>query len=492
MANPTESQASSRPRAASEARKEAIRRHADGHARKRRKWKRRAAYFHACDVKYMRFLIPEGKRILDLGCGPGDLLAALKPTVGIGVDISAEMVAVATEGYPDLTFIQGDVEDAQVVDAIPGAPFDFIILSDTIGVMEDCQATLARLHALCHRDTRIIVSYFSYFWGPILRLLEFLGCRMPQVEQNYIPAQDIRHFLALADFDVVKQERRILVPARLFGLGDLINRYVSFLPLIRQFNLRTYSVARSLRHAAMEPQSVSVIVPCRNERGNIEAAVRRLPAFGRELEVIFVEGHSSDGTFEEIERVAEAHGKTIPIRYARQDGIGKGDAMRKGYAMAKGEVLMILDADLTVGPEDLPKFYDAIVSGKGEFINGSRLVYPMEDDAMRLLNLAANAAFARIFSWLLNQRITDTLCGTKVLRRAHYDRIAEGRAYFGDFDPFGDFDLIFGAGKQNLRIIDMPIRYDSRRYGETQISRFRHGWLLLRMVVFAFRKLAAF
>ena len=150
---------------------------------------------------------------------------------------------------------------------------------------------------------------------------------------------------------------------------------------------------------------------------------------------------------------------------------------------------MILDADLTVAPEELPKFYLAIVSGRGEFINGSRFVYPMEKEAMRTINLAGNAVFAWLFSWLLNQRITDTLCGTKVLTRAHYKRIAEGRDYFGNFDPFGDFDLIFGASKLNLRILDIPVPYASRTYGESQISRFEHGFLLLRMFVFAFRKL---
>ena len=314
---------------------------------------------------------------------------------------------------------------------------------------------------------------------------------MPQPEQNYLPIKDIAHLLMLSDYDVVKQERRMLVPAGLLGLGNLINRYLSFMPLLRNLTIRNYTVARSLRHAPLGKCSVSIIVPCRNEKGNIAPAVQRLPAFGKSQEVIFVEGHSSDGTFEEIERVASQYDGDATIRYARQPGVGKGDAMRTGYAMATGDILMILDADLTVAPEDLPKFYQALVTGKGNFINGSRLVYPMESDAMRFLNLIANAMFARLFSWLLNQRISDTLCGTKVLTREHYDRIADNRSYFGDFDPFGDFDLIFGAAKQNFKIVDIPIRYAGRSYGETQISRFRHGLLLLRMVAFAYRKLAA-
>ena len=201
--------------------------------------------------------------------------------------------------------------------------------------------------------------------------------------------------------------------------------------------------------------------------------------------------YSSDNTLEEIHRVIAAN-PDRDIKVVEQTGKGKGNAVREGFAVARGEVLMILDGDLTVPPEDLPKFYRALMRGKGEFINGSRLVYPMEQDAMRFLNSVANHAFSKIFSWLLNQRFTDTLCGTKVLSKYHYNQIVANRSFFGDFDPFGDFDLIFGAAKLNLKVTEVPVRYAARVYGETQISRFRHGVLLLRMVVFAFRKLKAF
>ncbi len=470
-------------------RKVAIREHGDKFAGERRSWVRRTGYFHDSDADYMRFLVPENARVLDIGCGTGDLLAALKPSHGVGVDISPGMIRVADECHPDLTFIEGDIEDPTTLKAIAGEPFDFIVLSDTIGVLSDIQRTLESLTGLCHPDTRIIVSYYNYAWSPILKLLQLLGLKMPQVELNYLPPADTAHMMDLAGFEMVKQEWRTLLPVRLFGLGPLINRYLGSMPYIRRLGLRNFSVARPMALAPLPPQTVSVIIPCRNEKGNVEQALKRLPKFGKDLEVVFIEGHSQDGSYEEIERVAEAYKDKIKIQYARQDGVGKGDAMRKGYALATGEVLMILDGDLTVPPEDMPKFYNALIRGDGNFINGSRMVYPMEDDAMRFLNLIANAVFAWIFSWLLNERVTDTLCGTKVFTKAHYDRIEAGRAYFGDFDPFGDFDLIFGASKQNLKIIDMPIRYANRTYGETQISRFRHGVLLIRMVVFAFRKL---
>jgi glycosyltransferase involved in cell wall biosynthesis len=235
--------------------------------------------------------------------------------------------------------------------------------------------------------------------------------------------------------------------------------------------------------------SVTVVIPCRNERGNIESAVRRTPRMGRETDIVFVDGSSTDGTPAEIERVIAAHPEWRITLLHQGSGTGKGDAVRKGFAAATGDVLMILDADLTVPPEDLPKFYRALASGKGEFINGTRLVYPMERQAMRTLNLLGNKFFSLAFTWLLEQRFRDTLCGTKVLFRRDYEKIAANRAYFGDFDPFGDFDLIFGASKLNLRIVEVPVRYRERTYGVTNIRRFSHGWLLLRMCVLAFYKL---
>ena len=298
------------------------------------------------------------------------------------------------------------------------------------------------------------------------------------------------HSLRLADFEPVKSEIRLLSPARMLGLGRLLNRFVAPWPGIRALCLRHYTVLRSLKRIDNGIKSATVVVPARNERGNIEAAVRRIPRFTDQIEIIFVEGHSKDGTWEEIQRVIAAY-PDHTIKAIRQPGKGKADAVFTAFDAATGDVLMILDADLTMPPEQLTKFWEAICCGKGEFVNGSRLVYQMEDEAMRFLNLIANKLFSIIFTWLLSQRFTDTLCGTKVLRRSDYVRLKAGRAYFGDFDPFGDFDLIFGASKLNLKVVEIPIRYANRTYGETQISRFRHGLMLLRMVLFAFRRIKA-
>jgi ubiquinone/menaquinone biosynthesis C-methylase UbiE len=472
------------------ARKREIQDLANRHAPQRDRWVNRNSFYYEEDLRYMRFLVPEGLKVLDLGCGNGRLLAELKPSLGVGVDFSANMIAIAREKHSQLEFHEGDVEDADVIAGLSG-PFDVIILSDTIGSLEDCQATLKKLQHLCSTDTRLIIAYYSRMWAPILSVAKSLGLQMPQGEQNWLSTEDVSNLLALSDFEVVKREWRQLLPRHLLGLGYLVNRYIAPIPVIRRACLRNYIVARPLTNIRRAPMSATVLVPCRNERGNIEAAVQRIPRFCEDIEILFVEGHSQDGTLEEIQRVIQAY-PDFDIKVIVQDGKGKGDAVRKGFANARGEVLMILDADLTMPPEALPKFYDVLVSGKGEFVNGSRLVYPMEQEAMRFLNLLANQVFSWLFSWLLNQRFTDTLCGTKVLTRIHYEQIAANRMYFGEFDPFGDFDLIFGASKLNLKVIEIPITYASRQYGETQISRFRHGLMLLRMVVFAFKKLKAF
>ncbi|MFO1417756.1 MAG: glycosyltransferase [Methylotetracoccus sp.] len=471
-------------------RKAAILELANHQATERRRWIDRNAYYYRLDYDYMRFLIPRGLRVLELGCGTGALLARLEPTTGYGIDFSPRMVEVGREEHPHLRFIEGDIEEAASYEDLPG-PFDTIVLSDTIGSLDDCQRTFGELHRVCDASTRLVIAYYSMAWEPLLRIAQALGLQMPRVHQNWLSTDDMANLLELSDFEIIKREWRVLVPRRLFGLGTLINRYLAPLPLLRRLCLRNYIVARSRKHAHPPAPSATVLIPCRNERGNIRAAVERLPAFCPSIEILFVEGHSQDDTLDEIKRVVADHPER-DIRYAVQPGKGKGDAVRHGFALARGEVLMILDADLTVPPEALPKFYDALVAGKGEFINGSRLVYPMEKQAMQLLNLFANQVFSWLFTWLLNQRFTDTLCGTKVLRRADYLRIADNRAYFGDFDPFGDFDLLFGAAKLNLKVTEIPVRYAARAYGETQISRFRHGLLLARMVLFAFRKLKAF
>jgi ubiquinone/menaquinone biosynthesis C-methylase UbiE len=467
-------------------RKQELIRRFDRLAEERQGWIERNRYYYDDQLRYYRFLVPEGLTLLELGCGTGDLLHALRPRRGVGVDFSGEMVKRARERHPDLEFREADVESIENW----GETFDVLILADVVGHLQDIEETLRSLRSFCHSETRVMVSYYSFLWEPVLKLGEWLGQKMPQQHQNWLSTEDITNLLRLAGYEEVKTEYRLLIPKRIPWLSNFINRFIAPLPGIRRLCLCRYIVARPSGLREKKEFSTTVLIPCRNEQGSVEAAVTRLPSFGERQEIIFVEGGSTDGTREEIQRMMEKYPEKN-IKLVVQEGQGKGDAVRSGLSLAKGDILMILDGDLTVPPEDLPKFYQALAHDVGEFINGCRLVYPMDKQAMRILNLLGNRFFSFMFTWILNQRFKDTLCGTKALFRKDYERIQANRGYFGDFDPFGDFDLIFGASKLNLKVVEVPIRYRERKYGKTNISRFRHGWLLFRMTFFAFRKIKA-
>ena len=430
---------------------------------------------------YYNLLIPPGSSVLEIGCGSGTLLAQIRAARKVGVDVSPAQVAAARQRVPDAEFV---VQAGELLEL--DERFDVIIISDTLNLAADVQRLLERLHTVAHDGTRLLVNFQNTMWRPALSLARLLGLKAAQPQNSWLAWSDVTNLLRLGGWDPLSGHARILVPFQALGIGSLVNRWLA--PWLAWFCLTIFLVARRERNSAPRSLTVSVVIPARNEAGNIAAAVARTPELGAGTEIIFVEGHSRDDTWQEIQRVAAAHPERR-IKILQQSGRGKGDAVRAGFAAATGDILMILDADLTMPPEELPKFYDVIASGRAEFANGVRLVYPMDERAMQFLNLCANKAFGLIFSWLLGQPVKDTLCGTKVLSRAHYERIASNRRYFGDFDPFGDFDLLFGAAKLNLKIADVPIRYRERTYGSTNIQRWRHGWLLLQMVAFAARKL---
>jgi len=436
-----------------------------------------------------RFLIPEGLRVLEVGCAEGELLAVLKPEIGVGVDFSAAMLKVARDCHSGLYFVEADVHRL-VPDLAPelsNKPFDVIILSDLINDLWDVLETLSHLKPFCAAHTRMVINFQSHLWEHPFQLLQNHSNITPRLAQNWFTPADLRNLLYLAGFEVIQAFDDFLWPWQTPLITRLCNRYLSKLWPFSILDLTHFMLCRPAARPLVTP-SVSVVIPARNESGNIEAALQRTPEMGSETEIIFVEGNSTDDTWDVIRDMANKY-KHRKIKMLRQPGKGKGDAVRTGFDAAEGEILMILDADLTMPPESLPQFYDVITTGKAEFVNGVRLVYPQEKKAMRFLNLLGNKFFSLAFSWMLGLPIKDTLCGTKVLSREIYRKIVANRSYFGDFDPFGDFDLLFGAAKLNLKIIDLPVRYRERTYGDTNISRWRDGWLLLRMLAFAARRI---
>ena len=444
----------------------------------RDQWIEKNWYYHQELARALSFFVPTDSSVLEIGSSTGVLLNSLTPRRGLGVDISPAMVEIARRKYPHLEFRVDDIEDLKTEEK-----FDYVVLSDVIGFLNDVQRGFENLHRVCHRSTRILITHFHFLWEPILHAAESAGWKAEQPLLNWLTPADVANLLELANFEAIRMNSRLLLPVYLPALSTFCNRFLVNLPLLKHLALLRISVARP-RLAQSEALSCSIVVPCRNERGNVESVVARIPEMGNHTEIIFVEGDSNDRTPDEIQRVIAGNPER-DIKLVTQEGRGKGDAVRRGFEVAKGDVLMILDGDLTVEPEELPKFYATIAKGTADFAHGSRLVYPRQDEAMRFLNLLANRFFSIVFTYLLDQSFKDTLCGTKVLLRSDYEKIAANRKYFGDFDPFGDFDLIFGAAKLNLKIIEIPIHYRARTYGTTNISRFRHGLLLLRMAWYA-------
>lgn len=448
-------------------------------------------FYHQLLQRYYFFFIPPGLKVLEVGCGVGDLLESVQPSHGVGIDFSPAMVELAKQRHPRLEF-----KVAEAAEFSTDEKFDYIILSDLVNDLEDVQKVLEKLRHCSHANTRIVINFFNTFWRPALKMGEKSGAKSPTLLQNWLSLGDVENLLHLAGWEVIKTDTRILWPVNTPLLAPLFNRFIA--PFLKHLCLTVFVIARPQPAAiavasgtSSRDFSCSVVIPARNEEGNIEAAVLRTPEMGLGTEIIFVEGHSRDKTWDEIHRVAAKY-PNRNIKILKQVGAGKGSAVREAFAAASGDILFILDADLTMPPEELPKFYEVARSGLADFVNGVRLVYPMENQAMRFANIIGNKFFSLAFSWLLGQPVKDTLCGTKVLFRTRYELIARNRAYFGDFDPFGDFDLLFGAAKLNLRMIDLPIRYRARTYGETNISRWKHGLLLLRMVIFAAKRLKFF
>jgi len=455
-------------------------------ASNRKKIRSRHRYYWNDITNYVQYFVHENSSVLEVGCGTGEMLHELVAAKKTGIDYSEAMIAQAKKSFPELDLRVMNANNIQLE-----GTYDVIILSNLIGFVDDIQHVFLELKKVCHPNTKVIVSFYNTTWEPFLGLAEKLGLKTKSPQQNWLTHFDINNLLYLAGFDVYRQVRRMLIPFNIPIISYITNKYLAKLPILRSLCINMYSFAMPYPNSEKDVDSrysVSIVIPARNESGNIENAILRMPKFSNHQEIIFVEGNSTDDTWDTIQKIKQKYDHTHDIKITQQTGKGKGDAVRKGFGMATGDILMILDADLTMPPEELPKFYNAIAGYKGDFINGSRLVYAMDEKAMRFLNRLGNKFFSQAFTWLLEQKFRDTLCGTKVIFRKDYEKLIINRKFFGDFDPFGDFDLLFGAYKLNLKIVEIPIRYKDRTYGDTNISRFKHGFMLLQMCIFAMRK----
>ena len=433
-------------------------------------------------------LIPKDQRVLEIGCGTGDLLASLKPSYGAGIELDSTISQIASERHNHLHIFNLNAEEMLPENIGNPEPFDIIVINNTLNTIKDVHELLKKLTVYSHNRTRLVISFHNWLWQPLLKIAERFGQREPQPPESWLTPGDVRNLLDISGWEVLKEGNRCIIPRNLPLITSFANRWLSQLPIIENFGLTHWTVAR-LNYQQEQKSKISIVIPARNESGNIAAAIERMPNFQTNTEIIFVEGNSSDDTWKQIQKVCDEYQGPLSLKKYKQKGKGKADAVWLAFEKAEGEILIILDADLTVRPEDLPTFVSTLSRGNGEFINGCRLVYPRSTSAMPMLNTLANRFFAGVFSWLLRQRLKDTLCGTKVLWKKDYLQIMEGRKYFGDFDPFGDFDLLFGASKLNLKIVEVPVRYQQRTYGSSNISHVKEGFVLLRMCLVAAKKL---
>jgi SAM-dependent methyltransferase len=456
----------------------------DNIAQKRDRWIERNRYYYGRIERLLRFIIEPNRRVLEVRCQTGGLLAATRPSYGVGVEISQKLVEVARQDHPDLKFICADPEDLALEEK-----FDYIIVGHVFDTV-DILTALNRVGAHCAQNTRVVIINYSHLWEPVLELASAIGLRSPYVEPNWVSAEDVNGFLNLSGFTPLRTHRILLFPKYVPLISAFLNEFVAKLPGFRRLCMMQIIVARPKPVAHDEKKtSVSVIVPCRNEKGNIQPAVERIPDMGKHTEIIFCDDKSTDGTADEVRRMQRLY-PNRDIRLLEGPGICKAENVWTGFRGAKGDVLMILDADLTVMPEELPSFFKAIAGNAGEFVNGSRLVYPMPKTAMKFFNQAGNRVFGIVFSYLLNQRFKDTLCGTKVLWREDWLRIEKGLGSWGIRDLWGDYELIFGASKLHLEIVELPVHYQERIYGVTKMTRvFWNGVRMLRICHSAWRTL---
>jgi SAM-dependent methyltransferase len=412
-----------------------------------------------------RTFVPEGVSALEMGCATGDLLAIVRPEVGLGIDLSPAMVAGARRKYPHLEFLEADAVFFETE-----SRFDCIIMNNLLEYIEDIQDLFQNCRRLLNPRGRVLLTTLNPLWTPVLRTGAKLGLCTPDTERNFVTGLDAANLLSLNGFEVVTMIRRTLLPKNVPLLAPLINLVAGQAPGLKRLCMTEFLVARPVR--ARHDYSVSVVVPCYNEVDNIEQCVRRVPHMGAQTEVIVVDDGSQDGT---ASRVTPELNPSVEVRcISYRPNRGKLHAVRTAFEAARGDVLMILDADMTVPPEDLPYFYRPLRDGLADFTNGTRLIYPMANRAMKLQNFYGNKLFGALVSWLTGSHLSDTLCGTKAFFREDYRHFSMG------YDPWGDFDLLFGAAQNGSKILEVPVHYEERRAGQSKMKALRHTWALLK------------
>jgi hypothetical protein len=401
----------------------------------------------------------------------------MKPQRGVGIDISKEMIALASEKYPQYAFIHSPIETLHLDET-----FDYIIMVDVVDHVYDVMEVFQNLYRFCKPTTRIILTTINPWWDPILTFMEKIGAKMPEGPHNFIEKGNLRRIFEMMDFVVSYSGFMLLFPKRIPLLSYLANSLGVRIWGVNRLSCAQYMIIQpTAKNENDLGLGCSVIIPCYNEQDNIEEAIRRVPAMGKATEIIVVNDGGRDNTVQKVKDLQSEFPNLKLVDYSPNHG--KGYAVRRGFEAAMHEIIMILDADISTPPEELPRFFEPLNKGICQFVNGTRMVYPMQDQAMRIFNLFGNKLFGYIMSFITQQNLTDTLCGTKALYKSDLKRIRWG------LDKWGDFDLLFAAARMGSKITEVPVHYMSRKSGESKMKTFRHSAHLLMACFKGFREL---
>lgn len=454
-----------------------IRKHFDAIAKDYDYYKKKNGYYHTQIKKFYKQIIPEGSSVLEVGCATGDLLDYLKPSYGLGIDISRNMIEEAKRKHPGLDLVHGEISSI-----FARSDFDFIILSNLLDYIDDIYTFFVSLKRWMGEYTKLIINHNNPLWAPLIRIGAKFWLRTADAKRNFVTLRDACNLLEVLDFDISEKGFRLILPIYIPVVSHLVNKLFPRLYGINNFSSLQYIICRKRQLASKKKQlSCTVVIPCHNEEQNLVECVRRVSSPGSFTEIIIVDDGSIDNTFQIAKQISEQDPRVRAIRLEKN--LGKGNAVKVGFDNARGDVLIILDADMTVAPEDIPKFFNTIADGAAEFVNGTRMIYPMEKKAMKFLNFFGNKMFGVITSIILGQRNTDVLCGTKALLKRHYKYIKIEDC------KWGDFDLLYGAAKLKLKLVEMPVHYKKRVSGSSKMKAIKHGIGMIRSCFLMFWKL---
>ena len=365
---------------------------------------------------------------------------------------------------------------------------DTILISD-IEHQSNPTSSLLSLSKIIRDDTKIIIISRNLVWMIFIKLLKSLFSFSPK-KNNFLPYSYLDNLFSICNLEVIRNEKIITLPIYIPFFTNLINR-IFRLPLLNIFCLSNITILKKKdqNFSNNKDLRVSFIIPCKNEENNIKTFENEIKNSNQSNEYLFGDDNSMDKTIDEIDKLSKKLNNNKILKY-NGPGVCKSENVYKGIELSSGDIIVVYDADLTVDFKDVEFSIDILKNTNADFINCTRMIYPQKDGAMKFSNFIGNSIFANLFSLLFRKKITDTLCGTKIFFKKDWVKIKKNITGLGVKDLWGDFDLLIGAYKNNLKITEVPVTYHERKEDNTKMtSVFLNGIRMLSIVLVAFYKL---